>query len=335
MDAPVTLVVYCDYQAPGCAQLAHILQRLREWHPDDLRIVHRLFPLIDYQDKSSIAAQAVFAAEEQGGLWLMHDALYNSYEKWVSLDPAAFEDWLLDLALELELDREALGEALVEERYRDQIRSASSEASAAGISTSPFLFLDGEWFRTPLELVNLEMAVRLRLLAQQQYSAYPPITIDMTREYYAHLKLDIGEVLIQLYPLSAPVAVNNFVFLAQEGWYDGAGFYAVVPGWYVESGDPSETGLGDPGYHFPDEIDPLRKFDQAGMVAMATTAPDTNGSRFLITLDSIPEWNGSRTIFGKVIQGLELFMELEARQPFEDLLSPVPAAIQSIEIEIR
>lgn len=335
VDAAVTLVVYCDYQAPGCAQLAHILARLREWHPDELRIVHRLFPLIDYQDKSSIAAQAVLAAEAQGSLWEMHDALYSSYEDWAALDPAAFKVWLLELAQEIELDLESFGEALENERYRSQVTNAADEASAAGISTSPFVFLDGEWFRTPLEVVNLEMAVRLNLLSQQQFPAYPPITIDMKQDYFARLNLDIGEVFIRLYPLSAPVAVNNFVFLAQEGWYDGVGFYAVVPGLYAESGDPSETGLGGPGYFFPDEIDPLRRFDDAGMLAMAGPAPDTNGSRFLITLASIPEWNGSRTIFGKVVQGLDLLMDLEARQPFEDLLSPVPARIQSIEIEVR
>jgi peptidylprolyl isomerase len=335
MEAPVTLVVYCDYQAPGCIQLAPILEKLREWHPQELRIVHRLFPLIGIHDKSSLAAQAVLAAEHQGAFWRMHDALYRDFESWIPLDPSNFENWLSNLAPDLGLDREAFQTSLEEERYVEAVQSAYQETAAAGISVSPFVFLNGEWFRTPLTLVNLEMAVRLEALAESQYQSYPPITIDLEREYYARLKLDVGELRIQLYPLSAPMAVNSFIFLAQEGWYDDVAFYEVVPELYVETGDPTETGLGDPGYHFADEIDPARRFDEPGMLTMASSGPDTNGSRFLITLSAIPEWNDTRTIFGKVVQGLDLLMQLEARDPFQDILAPATATIQSIEIEVR
>lgn len=334
-DAAVTLVVYCDYQTPGCVQLAPILDKLRQWHPQDLRIVHRLFPLIDVHDKSSLAAQAALAAEQQDAFWRMHDALYREFESWFPMDPPAFENWLLDLAAELELDQGSFQTALEEGQFKDEIQSIYQETVAAGISVSPFVFLNGEWFRTPLNIVNLEMAVRLDLLAEKQFQNYPPITIDLERGYYARIKLDTGELLIQLYPLSAPMAVNSFIFLAQEGWYDGVAIYKVIPERYVETGDPTETGLGDPGYHFADEIDPSRRFDQAGVLTTASSGPNTNGSRFLITLEAIPEWNGARTIFGKVVQGLDLLKQLEARDPFEDFLQPVPATIQSIEIEAR
>jgi cyclophilin family peptidyl-prolyl cis-trans isomerase/protein-disulfide isomerase len=334
-DAPVTLVVYCDYQTPGCVQLAPILDILREWHPDDLRVVHRLFPLIGIQDKSSLAAQAVLAAEKQGAFWEMHDALYREFEAWLSLEPSAFENWLFDLASEIGLDQDSFQTALKEGEYAEAVQTMYEESAAAGISVSPFVFLNGEWFRTPLNLVNLEMAVRLSALTNRQYQTYPPFTIDLQREYYARVSLDVGEVLIQLYPLSAPMAVNNFIFLAQDGWYDGVAFYKVVPERYVETGDPSDTGLGDPGYHFADEIDPARRFDQPGVLAMVSGGPDTNGSRFLITLSSVPEWNDNYTIFGKVVQGLELLTQLETRDPFEDFLAPAPAIIQSIEIDVR
>jgi peptidyl-prolyl cis-trans isomerase B (cyclophilin B) len=334
-DAAVTLVVYCDYQTPGCVQLAPILDKLRQWHPQDLRIVHRLFPLIDVHDKSSLAAQAALAAEQQDAFWRMHDALYREFESWFPMDPPAFDNWLLDLASELDLDQGSFQTALEEGQFKDEIQSIYQETVAAGISVSPFVFLNGEWFRTPLNIVNLEMAVRLDLLAEKQFQNYPPITIDLEREYYARIKLSIGELLIQLYPLSAPMAVNSFIFLAQEGWYDGVAIYKVIPERYVETGDPTETGLGDPGYHFADEIDPSRRFDEAGVLTTASSGPNTNGSRFLITLGAIPEWNGARTIFGKVVQGLDLLKQLEARDPFEDFLQPVPATIQSIEIEAR
>ncbi len=135
----------------------------------------------------------------------------------------------------------------------------------------------------------------------------------VSKQYIATILTEKGAILIQLYPDKAPYAVNSFVFLANRGYFDGITFHRVIKGYLAQTGDPSGTGYGGPGYTFPNEIDDTLMFDAAGMVGMANAGPDTNGSQFFITLTAMPDLNGSYTIFGQVIQGLEVVKNLSER----------------------
>jgi peptidylprolyl isomerase len=149
----------------------------------------------------------------------------------------------------------------------------------------------------------------------KQYDSVPPMTIDISKAYTAAVKMeDGGEFVIQLYPEKAPVTVNNFVFLAREGFYDGVTFHRVLPGFMAQTGDPQGTGAGGPGYSFEDETNDFR-FDKEGMVAMANAGPDTNGSQFFITLGPAEHLNGLHTIFGQVVSGMEVVRALTLRDP--------------------
>ena len=117
---------------------------------------------------------------------------------------------------------------------------------------------------------------------------------------------------MQLFPDKAPLAVNSFVFLARQGWFDGVTFHRVIPGFIAQAGDPSGTGRGNPGYFFNNEISDL-KFDKPGMLAMANSGPDTNGSQFFITFAPAANLDGSYTIFGQVISGLDVAEKLTPR----------------------
>jgi peptidylprolyl isomerase len=210
---------------------------------------------------------------------------------------------------------------------------AFQEASAAGIPGVPTVFLNGVPLRLSLTPLTLESAVRLELLALRQYDASPEMAIDPRRGYTAYLELDDGEIVIQLLPDAAPQAVNSFVFLASEGWFDGMTLFPVSPGALVETGDPSGTGFGDAGYHLPDEIDPQWTFDKAGVVALSSAGPGSGGSRFFITLQPLPLLNGSRTIFGRVVEGLELLGGLASRDPALDLLAPGATVVRRVRVE--
>jgi len=159
------------------------------------------------------------------------------------------------------------------------------------------------------------------------------MTLDPTKAYTAILETEGGDVVIQLLPDSAPQAVNSFIMLAQQGWFDGMEIHRVEPGVLVETGDPTGTGFGDPGYHLPDEIDPRLTFDRPGMVALASAGPGTGGSRFFINLQPLEDLTGSRTIFGRVLDGLDLLESLQARDPANDLLSPGAAVIHRVRVE--
>ena len=149
----------------------------------------------------------------------------------------------------------------------------------------------------------------------KQYDSPPPMTIDPAKQYLATVKMEKGgEFVIQLYPAKAPIAVNNFVFLAREGFYNGTTFHRVLEGFMAQGGDPTGTGMGGPGYEFANEDSDLT-FNKAGVVAMANAGRDTNGSQFFITFGPAEHLNGGYTIFGQVISGMETVNRLTRRDP--------------------
>ncbi|MEM7117720.1 MAG: peptidylprolyl isomerase [Chloroflexota bacterium] len=136
------------------------------------------------------------------------------------------------------------------------------------------------------------------------YSAPPEMIIDTSKDYEAVIALEKGgEMRLRLFDDEAPVTVNNFVFLATQGFYDGVTFHRVIPDFMAQGGDPSGTGGGGPGYQFEDEVDTGLAFDKRGLLAMANAGPATNGSQFFITFVPTPHLNGLHTIFGEIIEG--------------------------------
>jgi cyclophilin family peptidyl-prolyl cis-trans isomerase len=332
-DAWIDLDVYCDFQVTGCAALAPLLDALLERHPDDLRLVYHQFPLITINDKASLAAQAAEAAGAQGRFWELYDALYGHWSDWVILPPEDFPAWLAEQAGELDLDVQQFQEDMETGRFAEVVEGAYQRISTSGIMAAPVVYLNGDLVQLDLTLNNLEAAIRLELLTARQYESEPPMLIDPAASYQATLHLDQGDIVIDLYASSAPMAVNSFVFLARQGWYDGVIFHRVTPGALAETGDPSGTGLGGPGYFFATELDPSLEFDQPGVVALSSAGFGTNGSQFLISLGPLPQFTGSLTIFGQVRSGLEILEALPRRDPLFDLLNPPGATILSVTIE--
>lgn len=149
-----------------------------------------------------------------------------------------------------------------------------------------------------------------------QYDAAPPMSIDPDKTYFATFTLENGgEFVAQLFADQAPVTVNNFVFLARQGYYDGTTFHRVLDGFMAQGGDPTGTGRGGPGYQFEDELTAELTFDRAGLLAMANSGPNTNGSQFFITYAPTPHLNGRHTIFGEIIEGMEVVNGITRRDP--------------------
>ncbi|MFK7803977.1 MAG: peptidylprolyl isomerase [Anaerolineae bacterium] len=140
--------------------------------------------------------------------------------------------------------------------------------------------------------------------------------IDTSKSYQALLVTDQGEMLINLFDDEAPVTVNNFVFLATEGFYDDLIFHRVIQDFMVQGGDPAGIGSGGPGYTFEDEFDPSLRFDRRGLLAMANSGPATNGSQFFITHVATEWLNDAHTIFGELVSG-------------DDTLGAIPISGQS------
>ena len=158
----------------------------------------------------------------------------------------------------------------------------------------------------------------LSSMSQMQWSNPPEMTIDSTKSYSATLQTENGDIILQLFATEAPFTVNNFVFLARQGYYDGVTFHRVIAGFMAQGGDPTGTGAGGPGYNFDDEVDNDLSFDRQGLLAMANAGPGTNGSQFFITYAPTPHLTGKHTIFGEVIQGMDVALAIPHRDPQRD-----------------
>jgi cyclophilin family peptidyl-prolyl cis-trans isomerase len=149
----------------------------------------------------------------------------------------------------------------------------------------------------------------------KQWSTPPEMQIDPTKNYKAHMETDKGTMVIELFADKTPITVNNFVFLAREGYYDEVIFHRVIADFMVQGGDPTGTGRGGPGYKFQDEFVPSLKHDKQGVLSMANAGPFTNGSQFFITHGPTPHLNGKHTVFGQVVEGLDVLMSIPPRDP--------------------
>ena len=139
----------------------------------------------------------------------------------------------------------------------------------------------------------------------QQWSSPPPLTINPAHHYAAVLQTTLGDISLELLAGDAPNTVNNFIFLARAGYYEGTPFHRVIQGFMVQTGDPTGTGSGGPGYRFADE--PVSRDYAPGIVAMANSGPNTNGSQFFIVQgDGARNLPRNYTIFGRVISGMDV-----------------------------
>ena len=140
----------------------------------------------------------------------------------------------------------------------------------------------------------------------KQYDSYPALTIDPAKKYTATITTNKGVITLALDAASAPKTVNNFVFLANDKFYDGIVFHRVIPDFMVQTGDPQGTGRGGPGYRFEDEFAGNPNVHERGVISMANAGPGTNGSQFFITHVPCPWLNGKHTVFGKVVSGQDV-----------------------------
>ena len=369
-DAVVTIIEYSDFQCPYCVKLEKNLQDLQAAYPDDVQLVFRHYPLKSH-DKSILSAQATEAAGLQKMEYFskMKDLLFEKQTEWTNLSDRSFVSWLETEAAAMGLDVKRFMQDLEDPQITARL-IAAQEKEIPALEGTPFIIINGGaykgfWDVDSLKLIvetYKEMAAEIgperlagypsipmtdpatlrealdqyrrieEILMSQTFAECPPEVIDPEKQYRATIVTDKGNIVMQLYPEAAPFAVNNFVFLANQGWYDQVIFHRVLPGFIAQAGDPSGLGWGGPGYAFSDEIS-LLDFDQPGMVAMANSGPNTNGSQFFITDKELPKLYGSYTIFGQVIEGMDVVRALTPRDPGVEGELPAGDVITTIRIE--
>lgn len=339
-DYVVLIIEYGDFQCPACAQFAPIMSQVAKDNPENAKIIFRHFPLRDIHPNAQKAAEAAEAAAAQDAFWAYHDALYERQREWAQLDANGARDFFVSLAGELGLNTDQFSSELDSDFHAPKVNANYDEAIALQLPGTPSVLLDGQPIAgqsLPIQLDPWNGYIRdqaqIAQMLEQQYDSAPEMSIDENKQYLATVTLEGGdEFTMELYPASAPQTVNSFVFLAREGFFDGVTFHRVLPNFVAQTGDPSGTGRGGPGYAIPNEIDPELSHAQPGMVAMANSGPDTNGSQWYITLDDTSQLDGDYTIFGMVTDGMDVVQAITPRDPNTNPNAPVGDMIVSIEI---
>ena len=164
----------------------------------------------------------------------------------------------------------------------------------------------------------------------KQWSKAPELSIDKANNYQVVIHTDSGDITLKLFADKTPYTVNNFVFLARQGFYDGTIFHRVIKNFMVQGGDPTGTGRGGPGYQFKDEFVSTLRHDQPGILSMANAGPNTNGSQFFITHVPTPWLDGKHSVFGQVVKGMDIVNSIPERDP----VHPQYPGVKILSVEI-
>jgi len=328
-----TVMDYSDFQDPRSALFAQVVDQLLKENPDQVREVSRIFPLIPINDKAALAAQAAEAAAEQNKYWEVRDLLYKQQAEWIKLPSQHFEEWIATQVSNLGLDVKKFQSDMKREDIVARVQQAWESGKKMGLPGTPLVILNGQIYGGPRDYNSLNDIMQLIALGKRQFTNCPPVTVQSNKQYIATLHTEKGDVVIQLYADKAPFTVNSFLFLVQNGWYDNITFHRVIPKLFVQTGDPSGTGKGNPGYYVVTEIDPNLKFNKPGMVAMVNSGPDTSGSQFFITYAPASQFDGKYTIFGEVLSGMDVLEKLTPRDAQPGQATPVGDKLLGITIE--
>ncbi|MCS6994219.1 MAG: peptidylprolyl isomerase [Anaerolineales bacterium] len=149
----------------------------------------------------------------------------------------------------------------------------------------------------------------------KRWNTPPAMQIDPKKKYTATISTEKGDMVLELFADKTPITVNNFVFLAREGFYDGTIFHRVIADFMAQGGDPTGTGRGGPGYRFQDEFHPSLRHNKPGILSMANAGPNTNGSQFFITHVPTPWLDNKHSVFGQLISGMDVLLSIPPRDP--------------------
>jgi len=331
-DAPVTFVEYEDFQCPACPGFSLYVKQLAELFPSTVRVVFRHLPLPSIHDKAYISSMAAEAAGARGKFWEMHDVLYENQSEWTGLPEEEFVDWVMAKAETLELDIDQFKADMFNEEDRANLEAVTEARLDLGLNYTPFVVINDRIYKNGYPNPS-------SLIGHYRFDGYaecPLWVIDPEKSYTAVLDTTVGEIKIELFADVAPLAVNSFVFLAQNGWFDDIYFHRVIEGFVAQSGDPSGLGIVGPGYTFINETNNDLSFDHAGVLGMANSGTDLNGSQFFITLAPAAQLDGGYTIFGQVLdESIPVLDDITLRNPetIEQMLDLEGATlINSIEI---
>lgn len=281
-DAIMTITEYADFQCKYCSEAGPDLFTFQREHPDEVRIVFRHYPL-DEHTKALPAAYMAEAAGKQGKFFEMAEFLMDNRDTWVDIDDSKFFEWVIDNADFID-DIDQFTQDYADEAMHTRIQNEKQKAFESGyISATPTYFLNMNSYRNNFNKYNLNEWLKVLRLKDRVFTECPSFEIDTDKDYKAVIETTQGTVEVELYDDQAPLAVSNFIFLAENGWFTDMPMTAVIDGFAVQFGDPSATGMMNAGYTFKVEKPEVEY--QNGYLAMLSSDEVKNSSSMIITLN--------------------------------------------------
>lgn len=308
-EATVTIIAYADFQCPACSAMSPIEAEFLNNHPE-VRLIYRHFPL-SFHPLAPVTAEAAESAGAQGKFWEMHDLLYSRVSEWNALSEEEARAKMTEYASELGLDVARFDEDMDTNAFSEKVNRHLLEAEQLGLPGTPTYIFDGLVYpanQMGISYQGLEaflpIAAELLALQPRQYMQLPPLVLDTAKTYQITVKTSKGDVVFDLDTTSAPTQANSFLFLAQEGWYDGTEFFFVVDDFAAVTGDPSNTGSGSPGYYCIGEN--VGSFGEAGWVGLVP-----NGQFFFSLGAQASQLDGTYPVIGRITKGLDVLEQLQ------------------------
>jgi len=274
--------------------------------------------LVSLHPNATLAAQAAESAGLQSTeqYWAMYNLLFSKQSEWSQKTSEEFTAFLKEQAAGLKLDVDKFMKDLTSDEMVKKLNDQTEFATKIGLNSTPTILLNGRAWQYQWDAYTLGLVIELVKSEAKVHTVCPDFVIDQNKQYTATIKTEKGDIVMELYPKVAPQAVNSFVVLAREGFYDGVTFHRVLANFVAQTGDPSNTGMGGAGYEYREEVSADIKFDQEGMVGIAkSTQVGSSGSQFFITYAPLPDLDGGYTIIGKVISGMDVVKQITQRDP--------------------
>lgn len=303
-DATYTFITYSNFTCSHCANLEPVLAALQELYPQDVRLVFRY---VTTGSISTLSAQAVEAADLQGKFAEMKDAIFAAQATWWEFSDDEFRAWLDERAAELGMDVDQFNADMENENIANKIIFNRSQVDDLGITGTPTMFVNNRQY-SPYQdrsIFTLATMVRVMEISDQLLGSCPTVDTGFDADLQAVISTTQGDIVVDLYEDQAPNTVAYFKYLADNGWYDNNDIF-ISTDEYIVSGDPSDTLYGGPGFVFYNEISEGTMDEEGLLVSFNRLGTGYNSGLFMLTKGAVTDFSGDISIFGKVIEGMDV-----------------------------
>lgn len=303
-DAKYTFITYSNFTCSHCANLEPVLVALQELYPQDVRLVFRY---VTTGSISTLSAQAIEAADLQGKFAEMKDAIFAAQATWWEFSDDEFRAWLDERATEFGMDVEQFNTDMEDENISNKIIFNRSQVDDLGITGTPTMFVNNRQY-SPYQdrsIFTLATMVRVMEISDQLLGSCPTVDTSFDADLQAVISTTQGDIVVDLYEDQAPNTVAYFKYLADNGWYDNNDIF-ISTDEYIVSGDPSDTLYGGPGFVFYNEISDGSMDEEGLLVSFNRLGTGYNSGLFLLTKGAVTDFSGDISIFGKVIEGMDV-----------------------------